>query len=607
MPTARTVVELSIVYNDSSDELDKVKSGDSEIRYSNKSQSEQEPPPNGENQVYPQNVTHCPHSKMPATMPPLPHSTRINLEEDLEVASSMLKLMKQQQQGPPSQDDFEQANNSSNKMMASSPSFFLQQQDGAEHQTHQNDTFRYYSNDNYYTRGTNLSRDDPYVTGEDHYSSETPETSGPSFRDVFQNHAGGNDNYSHFPRDQAKDYLYHQVAFSPAIAVPPTIQHRYNMMPYCQHFSSSYVPVKPHFQDSQRLHWGTHQGSKNFQCSLMSIHENAGSYSQLRKQRTSSIDGNTMNQFQHISKISADGPDFHTTYDQRANKSQKFNPPNKTNHTGTGESPHSSARARKTFSLQTIYQAINRHIRGTNEEYQKPNNPFLDGVRREGYISDIRRANIKGSGSSRKRANEESIESTEISSMTTSSSILSSYRERKIPSEVFRNDSNSFAQIKLGPSSVTHDSLIPRYREPLMLGMTTDADHISEFLQFLRAECCQVFTAGRDEVFERRKSKPVVMNQVGIRCAFCAHKPYNERAARSSCYPSCLDRIYQSIVMMVRDHFSICPHFPPEVRKTYELIKSASRRRRDVDSRQYWAISAKSLGISETDKGLIFK
>ena len=589
MPTARTVVELSIIYHDSSNELDKVKVEDSENQYSNNSQSEQEPPRNGENQVYPQNVTQCHHSKMPPTMPPLPHSTRINSEEDLEVASSMLKLIKQQQQGPPPQDEVKQANNSANKIMSSSPHFFLQQQDGAEYESHQNDTFRYYSNDNYCARGVNLSRDDPYIPGKDHYSFETPETSGPSFRGVFQNHAGGNDNYSHFLREQAKDYLYHPVAFSPAIMMPPTSQHRYNMMPTCQNLSSSYVPVNPHFQ----------------------------SYSQLRKQRTSSIDDDMMNYFQQISKNSADGPDFHTTYDQRANKSHKFNQTNRTNHTDTGESPHSSARERKTFSLQTIYRALNRHIRGANEEYQKPNKPFLEGVRREGHISDIRRANIKGSGSSRKRANEESIDSTEISSMTTSSSVLSSYRERKIPSDVFRNDSsNSFAQIKLGPTSVMDDSLShasnhhhisPRYREPLMLGMSTDADHISEFLQFLRAECCQVFTAGEDEVYERRKSKPVVMHQVGIRCAFCAHKPYNERAARSSCYPSCLDRIYQSIVMMVRDHFSICPHFPPEVRKTYELIKSASRRRRDVDSRQYWAISAKSLGITETDKGLIFK
>jgi hypothetical protein len=201
--------------------------------------------------------------------------------------------------------------------------------------------------------------------------------------------------------------------------------------------------------------------------------------------------------------------------------------------------------------------------------------------------------------------------------MTTSSSIQTSYGERKIPSDFVRADSNSLAQSNSDSSHVMHNccsstrieyqNITPRYREPIMLGMATDADHISKFLQFLRAECCEVFTAGQNEVYERTRSKPVIIHQVGIRCAFCAHKPYEERTARSSSYPSCFDRIYQSVVMMVRDHFSTCPHFPPDVRETYDLIKITSRRRRDIDSRQYWAISAKSLGISETEMGLFFK
>jgi hypothetical protein len=385
----------------------------------------------------------------------------------------------------------------------------------------------------------------------------------------------------------------------------------------------------------------THQSKfSTLKLSPWNIHANPnpGAYSQMDRNRT--FDGSAMNQYQ-MSKESNIRPNSQLYHDHPpcssnsgSSREQPFDLPNNNistnSHTVAAEISHSSEHAQHTFSLQKIYQALNRHVRGSNQdEYDKSKKNFLEGIRREGNISDIYRSNIKPY--SRKRSSEESIEPTEYSSMTTSSSIQqqqSSYAgERNVPTDILRAGSYSFAPSNRGSYSVNssiakqkqdsnsitissgnhhhHPVLTPHYREPVMLGMSTDADYISAFLQFLRAECCQVFTAGQDEVNERKKSKPVVMHQVGIRCAFCAHKPYSERASRSSCYPSSLDRIYQSIVMMVRDHFSVCHDFPPEVRKTYVSIK-ACRRRRDVDSRQYWAISARSLGISETEQGLFY-
>lgn len=573
-------------------------------------------------------------------MPPLPRSTPINSQEDLEIASSMLQLLKyQHDQEPPTSEPrqqqyhqelrLEKTNQSPNspeenksakkkKTLPSSPSFLLQKQDNADYQTRQSDIpFRFYSN--VYANGTiELNRDDhPYPKMVNHFGSDV---SVPSSLGTFRNNAGVNDTYRNFLLNQAQGgSQYHHPFVSPNMMMTPsTSQQSYQMMKNRHDPSLSYDI--PHFQDKQPLRWETHQRSNGFNFSPMSIHANAGSYSQVHHQGSSPMEGSTIYQFKHTSKESKDHLNFETYYNPHSNKVQKIDTPNKINHTVSEKSPQSSERSDKTFSFQTIYRALNRHLRGKDEEYQKPSKKFLEGVRRGSYISEIRRASIEEGppgNFSRKRSNEESLESTEISSMTTSSSIQTSYRERKIPSDFVRADSNSLAQSNSDASHVMHNSrsstkieyqhITPRYHQPIMLGMATDADHISKFLQFLRAECCEVFTAGQNEVYERRKSKPVIIHQVGIRCAFCAHKPYEERAARSSCYPSCFDRIYQSVVMMVRDHFTICPHFPPEVREEYDLIKTTSRRRRDIDSRQYWAISAKSLGISETEMGLFFK
>jgi hypothetical protein len=155
-------------------------------------------------------------------------------------------------------------------------------------------------------------------------------------------------------------------------------------------------------------------------------------------------------------------------------------------------------------------------------------------------------------------------------------------------------------------SRVVGSNPVPVYRAPFPLGIATDDLHLSDFFQFLRAECCEVFTAAAIEVEQRRKTKTIRLHQVGIRCTFCAHAPYTRRALRSSCYPSSLSRIYQSMTMMVRDHFSICSCLPNHVRERYHHIKANSQRKGNIESRSYWVIAAKMIGIVETEDGLFF-
>ena len=151
----------------------------------------------------------------------------------------------------------------------------------------------------------------------------------------------------------------------------------------------------------------------------------------------------------------------------------------------------------------------------------------------------------------------------------------------------------------------------------LSLGLVEQDKHrLSDFLCFLRRECIEVFKASAADVSERKKSKKVVLGQVGIRCRFCTHLRGKERVGRSSSFPSSLDRIYQCVAMMIRDHFSKCTLMLPEIREKYEMYRTNNanhllagrKKRRGItkkESKSYWVESASLLGMSDTvDKGI---
>ena len=133
------------------------------------------------------------------------------------------------------------------------------------------------------------------------------------------------------------------------------------------------------------------------------------------------------------------------------------------------------------------------------------------------------------------------------------------------------------------------------------LGIDDDNGRLSMFLCFLRKECIEVFKAQIEDVHERRQSKKVFLGQVGLRCRFCAHLQSTERIGRSSSFPSSLDRIYQSVTMMIRDHFSHCPEMLPEIREQYERCRLMKKKKRGevMESKSYWINSAKKLGLVE--------
>jgi|AntRauTorckE5430_2_1112549.scaffolds.fasta_scaffold03499_3 hypothetical protein len=142
-------------------------------------------------------------------------------------------------------------------------------------------------------------------------------------------------------------------------------------------------------------------------------------------------------------------------------------------------------------------------------------------------------------------------------------------------------------------------------RKILTLEVDGDSVWLSHFLCFLRKNCCEVFIADKKDVNERRTSKKIKVNQVGIRCRFCAHQPRSERAGRSSCYPSSVARIYQSVTMMIREHYPVCDEFPENVRKQYTNLKKCTKKG-ERESKTYWQRSAKHIGMIDTPNGIYF-
>lgn len=138
------------------------------------------------------------------------------------------------------------------------------------------------------------------------------------------------------------------------------------------------------------------------------------------------------------------------------------------------------------------------------------------------------------------------------------------------------------------------------------LGTIEDEIWLSPFLCFLRSQCIEMFKAKDVDVSYRRSAKTKIeIHQIGIRCRFCAHKPYQNRGKRSSSFPSSVSRIYQSVTMMIREHFHSCTEFPEEVRKRYCALKGETTKG-ELESKRYWAQSATKLGMTDTAHGIFF-
>jgi hypothetical protein len=99
----------------------------------------------------------------------------------------------------------------------------------------------------------------------------------------------------------------------------------------------------------------------------------------------------------------------------------------------------------------------------------------------------------------------------------------------------------------------------------------------------------------------------VSVGQVGIGCIHCLNQPAKLRLNRAVCFPFSIARIYQSVADIQRFHLGECKMFPPDVKKKFlELQSASSKGSKGLATRQYWVTSAKKIGLVDTTKGIRF-
>lgn len=186
-----------------------------------------------------------------------------------------------------------------------------------------------------------------------------------------------------------------------------------------------------------------------------------------------------------------------------------------------------------------------------------------------------------------------------------------------------------------GPSPSLH-----RPGVSFSMALPEDAHWLSDLQCYVRANCCEFFVAGENDVktspstLRRSNSSAngtsgggrrgrVSIGRVGIRCMFCRDLPSSARAAQSTSFPSQITGIYGAIVMMQCRHFNHCGMMPESVRSTLERIRGTrntspppgllpgdntpppSNTSSNTPGRQqYWAESARRVGLRDTPDGI---
>jgi hypothetical protein len=144
--------------------------------------------------------------------------------------------------------------------------------------------------------------------------------------------------------------------------------------------------------------------------------------------------------------------------------------------------------------------------------------------------------------------------------------------------------------------------LIPLY-------LQTDPTKLSEFQCLLRQQIC-LFEAGIYDIQSsaQGRNKPISMGQVGIVCRHCASVPPGLRPGGSMYFPSKLVGLYQSSQNMATNHFvKNCRNIPDEIRIRLNTCKDKKAVIVGGGGKQYWAIGARTMGVIESEDGLLFQ
>jgi hypothetical protein len=152
----------------------------------------------------------------------------------------------------------------------------------------------------------------------------------------------------------------------------------------------------------------------------------------------------------------------------------------------------------------------------------------------------------------------------------------------------------------------------------------SDRENLSELNCYIRKYCVEMFAATANDVANPLSNRNrITLQQVGVRCCFCANhgtadtleggnkdKEHQGEATKASkiaaavSYPATIAGIYESVKRWQRVHFEICPFVPDDVRDQLSILTNTNVW--IPTTRQYWADSARALGLVDTTEGIRF-
>ena len=141
---------------------------------------------------------------------------------------------------------------------------------------------------------------------------------------------------------------------------------------------------------------------------------------------------------------------------------------------------------------------------------------------------------------------------------------------------------------------------------PFSLSHADDKFNLSSHQQFLRLHI-QVFQADEEDIltYVRGRNRPILLQQIGIRCCHCAHMKVSLREKGSTYYPANIMGIYQAAQNMSSTHIQCgrCPPMPSAVKEHFKGLiatKSAS----NGAGRTYWADKIREMGVIDAEHGI---
>ena len=122
-----------------------------------------------------------------------------------------------------------------------------------------------------------------------------------------------------------------------------------------------------------------------------------------------------------------------------------------------------------------------------------------------------------------------------------------------------------------------------------------DMDHLTDRQCYIRRDLIELVQTGSNR-------------RVHLRCKFCHHVPFADRANGSEVFPRSLSLLSASVASFQKFHLMKCQDIPKDKRDSYCSLPSATHCKgaeyaQSPKAQEYWVESAKEIGLAELEEG----